>query len=107
MSGVVGVGKRHLLRAFEGGHRNGASSLRAACAPDEPRLRLPIVHETTYRNSLKGPIAIRQAFEMHLSEQWCKMIRMVRDDGPEMQILLSRPVHEMTYLKSIHRRAGL
>jgi hypothetical protein len=36
--------------------------------PQQPRLRLPIVHETTHRHSAKGPIAIGHALKMHLSE---------------------------------------
>src|SRR5258705_10757014 len=78
-----------------------------ANGPDEPRLRLPIVREATHRHSPKAPIAARHALEMHLSEQGGKMVRIMRDDDPEMQILLSCPVHQMAYLKSIHRRAGL
>jgi hypothetical protein len=80
---------------------------RRTIAPDQPRLGLPVVHETTHRHSPKSPIAVRHAIEMHLSEQGGEMFGIMRDDNPEMQILHSSPVHQMTYLKRIHRRAGL
>jgi len=80
---------------------------RRTIAPDQPRFRLPIVHEATHRHSRKAPIAVRHAIEMHLSEQGGEVVRIMRDDNPEMQILLGGPVHQMAYLKRIHRRAGL
>jgi hypothetical protein len=102
------IGRWNVHRGFgpNRNHRKNTLSRprRRTIAPDEPRLRLPIVHEATHRRSPKGPIAARHALEMHLSEQRGKMVRIMRDDDPEMQILLGSPVHQMAYLKSVHRR---
>ena len=65
------------------------------------------MHETTHWYALDGPIAARHALEIDLGEQRSKIVMILRDDDPEMQILLGSPVHQMAYLKSVHRRTGL
>src|SRR6266436_3424674 len=46
----------------------GYNDLFAPIAPDEPGLRLPIVHKAAHWHSLNRLIAARHAFKMHLSE---------------------------------------